>query len=195
MSNDDGNPDTQHVHNTAAGSDNTGLSVPVTRRSPNARPGNRNALRHGMRGGGLPAGADYIRRLTNQMRSNLEDAVIAAKGEVSIIDAGLIVSAMRWERHALVVQRWLRLGQSELNHDQRLAYSREVARASSERDRCMKALEIDGRERRSIIDALYAPENSDDFSRERNGGGSTSGPTTDADAGDGPSVAQEGGGP
>jgi hypothetical protein len=82
--------------------------------------------------------------------------VIACKGEVSLIDAAAINSAMRWERHALLAQRWLRKDWEELTADQRLNFSREVARASSERDKCLKTLGLEkSKEGADPLAALY----------------------------------------
>ena len=69
---------------------------------------NKNALRHGLTAGSLPAGCTYIRRESNRLRCALEDAVIELRGEVGLADAAAINSAVRWERHAMLAQRWLR---------------------------------------------------------------------------------------
>lgn len=112
--------------------------------------------RHGLTiGAKLPAGAGYVARTTGQFRTALESAVVAAKGEITLIDAASIQSAVRWERHALLCQRWLVKEAAELSAGDRLAFSREIARASSERDKCLDRLGID-RNEQSIFDALYA---------------------------------------
>jgi len=116
---------------------------------------NRNAIRHGLTTGQLPKGCGWVATITNQLRKALEDAVAVSKGEVSLYDASLINSATRWERHAMLAQRWLRV-EKGLTIDQKLTFSREVARASSERDRCLKELKLDACDTRSLIDALYA---------------------------------------
>lgn len=113
--------------------------------------------RHGLTvGSKLPAGAGYVARTTGQFRAALESAVAAAKGEITLIDAASIQSAVRWERHALLCQRWLVKEAATLSASDRLAFSREIARASSERDKCLDRLCIDRREQ-SIFDALYGP--------------------------------------
>jgi hypothetical protein len=118
--------------------------------------GNGNAVRHGLTTGKLPKGGAYIHRITNQFRAAVEAAVIDAKGEVSLIDAASIVTAVRWERHALLAQRWLRQEAATLTPDQRLSFSRDVARASGERDKCLRALGLDRDKQSTLIDALYA---------------------------------------
>ena len=50
----------------------------------------RNNLQHGLRGvtlGGIPKGANVVGRLIQQLRTQLEAAVIAAKSEISLTDA------------------------------------------------------------------------------------------------------------
>ncbi len=109
---------------------------------PGAPEGNVNAARHGLRGAGLPAGCGHIQRSTNMFRRSLEHAVFDARGEVNLSDAALINSAYRWERHAQLSQRWLLKDSTNMSAADRLNYSREVARASSERDRCIKLLAL-----------------------------------------------------
>lgn len=117
---------------------------------------NMNAVRHGLSSGKLPQGAAYIARLTHELRRSIEDAVIALKGEVSLIDAATIQTAMRWERHALLAQRWLRHEAKQLDPQTRLAFSRDVARASESRDRALKALGLDRTTTQNVIDSLYS---------------------------------------
>jgi len=114
--------------------------------SGGATPGNSNAMTHGLYSGALPAGCGYIRKYTDKLRVTLERAVLAMASELTVYDAACIMSAVRWERHALLAQKWLRLHSAEMTHDQRLAYSREIARASTERDRSIKALGLDRRD-------------------------------------------------
>jgi hypothetical protein len=112
--------------------------------------------RHGLTiGAKLPNGAGYVARTTGHFRVALESAVVVAKGEITLIDAASIQSAVRWERHALLCQRWLIKEAATLSAGERLAFSREIARASSERDKCLDRLGID-RNEQSIFDALYA---------------------------------------
>jgi hypothetical protein len=113
-----------------------------------ARKGNTNAQTHGLRSllttGSLPPGSGYIKRITNHLRAALERTVAEHKGgEVSLADAATVQTAVRWERHAMLCQRWLRIEGQTLTPDQRLAFSRDIARASTERDKCIRALGID----------------------------------------------------
>lgn len=105
--------------------------------------GNRNRLRHGLRAGRLPRGCGSIRKACDRLRRQLEDAVVYERGEVSLADAATIQTALRWERHAMLSQRWLRLEGDSLTPGDRLAFSREIARASAERDKCLRSLNLE----------------------------------------------------
>ena len=111
--------------------------------NPGNLQGNRRATRHGLRAGKLPKGCSYIQKACNELRRVLEDSVIACRSEVNVGDAMLIQTCLRWERHALLAQRWLREQSDAMNADQRLNYSREIARASKERDKALASLRID----------------------------------------------------
>lgn len=128
----------------------------MSRLPSNLTPTNRNALRHGLRSGQLPAGCGYVARITRELRQAIEDAVAGRNdGAVSLYHASLINTAIRWERHSLLCQRWLRNEADKLNPDQRLAYSRETARASAERDKCLRLLGLDKSDLEAQIDQLY----------------------------------------
>jgi len=118
--------------------------------------GNRNAMRHGLRAGSLPKGASYIAREMVALRREIEDAVLARRGRIELYEAALIQTAVRWERHALLAQRWLRLNAETMTHEERVRYSREIARASSERDKCLKLLGLD--QEKDVWAELYAPQ-------------------------------------
>ncbi len=104
---------------------------------------NRNAIRHGLKSGSLPKDCRYVENRLNDFRRKLEDAVLAAKGELSIPDAACIQTALRWERHANLAQRWLTKEYDELKPMDKLHFSREISRASAERDKALKMLELD----------------------------------------------------
>ena len=105
--------------------------------------GNANAMRHGLKAGKLPKDARYIEYRLNAFRRTLEQAVLSARGEVNIPDAAYIQTCLRWERHACLAQRWLVKAGDTLKPEQRLTFSREIARASAERDKAIAALNID----------------------------------------------------
>jgi hypothetical protein len=125
------------------------------KKSRNNRIGNRNAVRHGLRSGSLPKGCAYVKRECDEMRRAIEEAVASLNdGDVSLYQAALIQSTMRWERHALLAQRWLRDAVEQMDHQERLAYSRDIAKASAERDKCLEKLGL-GKEVKDLLDVLY----------------------------------------
>lgn len=65
-----------------------------------------------------------------------------AHGEIDLPSACWINTALRWERHARLSARWLRIEAEAMSPGDRLSYSREVARASSERDKAIMQLRL-----------------------------------------------------
>jgi len=100
-------------------------------------------MRHGLAAGRLPKGCAYITRAVTRFRAGIEAAMVAAGLPIGVVEAATIQTAVRWERHALLCQRWLRT--EELDADQKLAFSRDLARASSERDKCLRLLGLNHR--------------------------------------------------
>ena len=75
----------------------------------------------------------------------------------------------------MLAGRWLRQSEASLTPDQRLAFSREVARASSERDKCIRLLGLDRSDSANILDALYSqPALQGGSASERSEGSATS---------------------
>ena len=130
--------------------------TPAAKRGPGAPKGSANALRHGLKCGQLPKDAKYVEYRLNQFRRTLEAALQAAGRDVGIPEAAAIQTCVRWERHACLAQRWLNKMQDQLKPEQRLTFSREIARASTERDKALAALHLDRDQRADAIDALYA---------------------------------------
>lgn len=123
----------------------------------------RNALTHGLRAstlGSVPAGASYVGKLLHEFRRQLEAVVMGAKGEISFTDACHVNTASRHEKHALLAGRWLKLHAATMTHDQRLAYSAAVGKASESRDRAIAALKLDC-DSGSVLDQLYGPRITD----------------------------------
>ncbi len=104
---------------------------------------NRNALRHGLRGGMLPKDCKYIEFRLNKFRRTLEDAVLAAKGVVGLTDAALIQTCLRWERHSALAQRWLRVQGDKLSTSDKLRFSEAIAKGSDNRDKAVEKLKLD----------------------------------------------------
>jgi hypothetical protein len=127
--------------------------------------GNINAVRHGLKAGKLPKDARYIEFRLNAFRRTLEEAIVAARGQVTIPDAAYVQTAIRWERHACLAQRWLVKADATLKAEQKLLFSREIARASAERDKALAMLKLDTdhvKDAWAALDALPKPEKGDD---------------------------------
>jgi hypothetical protein len=141
------------------------------------------AVKHGLSAGRLlPKGCGFIILLTQRLQRALESAVAAQGGALGVWEHACINSAVRWERHALLAQRWLRIEGEGMDPAARLAYSREIARASSERDKCLERLGLDKGEP-DIFNALYGPAtppNGPDAEQTQDSDQDASGPTVDA---------------
>ena len=109
---------------------------------PGAPLNNQNAGTHFLRSSGWPLGTERERRAVAAYGKCLREAVMAGGGTLDIVTAGLVQTAQRWERHALLAARWLRREHEQLTPDQRLSFSRETARASAERDKAVAMLGI-----------------------------------------------------
>jgi hypothetical protein len=88
----------------------------------------------------MPKGCRRYESQLNDLRRKLEDECIEVHGEVSLVHALAILTAMRWERHAVLAARWLRIEGGAMSASDRLNYSREIARASAARDAAVKEL-------------------------------------------------------
>ena len=124
-------------------------------RKPGAPLGNTNRIRHGMRGSSLPRNCRHIESSTNKFRLHCEQAVLDARGEIVLTDAIYINTAFRAERHAQLAQRWLFLKGDAMSDGDRLAYSREVVKASAERDKAVAALRLDAEQRSDVWATLH----------------------------------------
>jgi len=132
--------------------------ITKTHKRNGAPPKNRNAMRHGLRAGSLPKGASYIKRECDALRRIIEDEVIRQKpGRISLYDAAIISAAIKWERHGMLIQRWLRQDAADMSPDQKLAYSRDIARAGMERNKCLKLLGLDKDGHDSLDDIYNVP--------------------------------------
>jgi hypothetical protein len=129
-----------------------GTSPPAARGG--APLGNTNALRHGLTCGSDPE--PYITRLTTSFRQNIEAAVIAALGSITVAAASDIQAACEWENHRIKVRRWLKEAADKLTIEQKVNLSREAARAASERTKHLKALCIGSPAKRSMWAVLDA---------------------------------------
>lgn len=118
--------------------------------------GNRGHMRHGLNAGKLPKGCQYIENALNHFRRQVEDIVLENKGSISLQDAASIQTALKWERHGALALRWLNKQGDSLKPMESLAFSREIARASTERDKALATLGLSRdriRDAWAIIDA------------------------------------------
>jgi len=106
---------------------------------------NRNNMRHGLRGSKLPKGCKYIEHRVNALRRQVEDALMATKGSISITDAAAVNSILKWERHGLLAAHWLRHQVDTLSALERLKFSEAIAKASDNRDKALRSLGIDAK--------------------------------------------------
>jgi len=118
---------------------------PPKKRGPGPPVGSQNALRHGLRAGKLPRELAYIEKRTNIFRRDLEALVVKLKGDISVNDAAAINSATKWERHACLAADWLRKEASKLSASDRLKFSEAIAKASDNRDRNIRLLQLDAK--------------------------------------------------
>lgn len=107
------------------------------------RKGSANATRHGMRGSKLPKGCKYVEGRVNALRRTMEEAVLALRSEITILDAAAINSILKWERHGLLAAHWLRHEIDSLSATDRLKFSEAIAKASDNRDKAIKSLGLD----------------------------------------------------
>ena len=112
--------------------------------------GNSNNMRHGLRGGKLPKGCQHIENAVNSLRRQVEAALLEAKGAINITDAAAINSVLKWERHGLLAAHWLRKEGDKLSVSDRLKFSEAIARASDNRDKALRQLDL---ERDPVVDA------------------------------------------
>ena len=115
-----------------------------------------------MKSGQLPKDCKFIEWRLNAFRRTLEAAVLSAKGEVTLTDAASIQTVIRWERHAILAQRWLVKAGDTLKAAERLNFSREIARASAERDKAITALGLNAKKQPWLITAESTPEEAQD---------------------------------
>jgi hypothetical protein len=108
--------------------------------------------------GKMPAKLAKVERNVNAFRRLVEAAVVESVGRIGVMEAALINSAARHETHAQLAIRWLRLGMDTLEPMERLAISKAIGAASSERDRCLKALGLGKRGLDTIdVAGFYQP--------------------------------------
>lgn len=139
-------------------------TLPKRKGKAGGKPGNGNAvrhgldanLRHGLVGGKLPKGCQYIEKRVNSLRRQVERIVLETKGQISFTDSANINSILKWERHGLLANHWLREQNEKLSPLERLKFSETIAKASDNRDRAIKALKLERDTNEDILNTLYA---------------------------------------
>jgi len=110
-------------------------------------------VKHGLTAGRLlPKGCGWIILMSRRFQRALVAAAKRQRAEIGqdpddvelpVWDLGVIQTCVRWERHAMLSQRWLRQNGENMKPMELLHFSREVCRASNERDKCMRSLGLD----------------------------------------------------
>jgi hypothetical protein len=104
----------------------------------------RRGLRHGLRSRHMPfKGGSSIEKYRNEYRKAVEDELLAQGREIGVAEATTVAAAVVAYEHALKAGFWLANNHDELNHDQRLAFSREEMRGLAEAAKLLKQLDID----------------------------------------------------
>jgi len=98
-------------------------------------------------------------------RRDLENAVVAVKGEVNLNDAHLIDLATNAETHASVCRWLMRERLDKMSTNDVLACSREILKAKEARNRAFAKLNLDA-DQENIINALYHIEATQDSPRD-----------------------------
>lgn len=122
--------------------------------------GNQNSVRHGLRMtlSQTPKGCRYIQQATAKLREALRAITLERRGELGLYEECTIQTACKWEVHSQLAARWLRIADGDLSNSDKLAFSRETARASGERDKCLERLGLNKQDRRDILDVIYGPQ-------------------------------------
>ena len=113
------------------------------KRNRGGQPGNMNHVRHGFFAGKLPEHLEYIEKRVNSLRLQIEQKLLELNGEVTLTEAAAINSAIKWERHGVLANHWLRSEEATMSATDRLKYSEAIAKASDARDRAIARLKLD----------------------------------------------------
>jgi len=140
------------------------MTTPTEPNKGGAPRGNANRLTHGVRSylaiGRLPKGASYIRRTLGLLRTAIESAVQEAHGEISIVSAALVQSAIRHEARCALLTRYLRDHDDSLTLSDRLGVLKQIGDATDSRDRCLRGLDLPSKRNANIWETLYEEQSS-----------------------------------
>lgn len=129
-----------------------------------AKQGDRGGMRYSLAAGEVGDACKSQKNSADTFRQHLEDAVLLATGgeadvrivenekgekktvmtitggQITLTAAAIIESATKWQRHGRLATKWLNEQYETLTPEQRLSFSREAAKASESRDKCIRAL-------------------------------------------------------
>lgn len=95
--------------------------------------------------GGGPKATRYITAKLCIFRDALEQACIAAHGQVGLLHAAAISTALRWERASALSTKWFREHGDEMDVLDRVTLQKSIAEASERRDRAIEKLKLDAK--------------------------------------------------
>lgn len=84
--------------------------------------------------------------------------MISGRGEVSITDAAHIQTALHWEKHGSLCQRWLTKDGNTLKPTEKLQFSEAIAKASAQRDKAIAALDLGRKQTLTLVDYVKSRE-------------------------------------
>lgn len=129
---------------------------PKRRKRRGAPNGNVNAIRHGLTVKELPPGCHDIQKQVESFKGALEVAIEHVRGTPGVYETACSQTAVEWHTYALKARRWVQLEDKNLTIDQRIAFSREIARGFAERDKVLKVLGLDIKSSVDAATVLYA---------------------------------------
>lgn len=102
----------------------------------------RDGLRHGLTAYALPKGCRRIGSAVGVFRRALEDAVVAARGNVTVVDSSTINRAIRCEVKARLAARWLSREGDAMSCAERLSFLNAADAGTLGRDRAIADLSL-----------------------------------------------------
>lgn len=100
------------------------------------------ARRRGLVLGELPGKYKWASSLVASFRSFVEGEVLAARGEITLMDSALISTACRAERHGLLCQKLLKDNHATLSPPEIAKLSEQSVAASAKRDASLEKLRL-----------------------------------------------------
>jgi hypothetical protein len=125
-------------------------------RRPGGQPANQNAAKLNFRGSKLPKGCNYIsKQIADDRASILADLAVMCGDEIPLYYRALLQTAMRHEQVVKFAERRLRrLEESAPTAEHALLWTT-IERASDARDRCLKSMGLDPKDRAKDKDSIF----------------------------------------